>query len=150
MATRERMIVEALMRALRLAQVEDVADRVFEDRGFSIAATELPALDVMVMDDDQEVLDLDEQQLEHQLRIEVAAVVCERFGQSPSSIADPIAAAAHRTVRTDAALAALVRAITPGPVRVTRQTTGDGVVLRRAMTYTFDHVTLVDDLEAAP
>lgn len=150
MATRERVIVVALMRALRLAQVEDVADRVYEDRGLSIPTTDLPAIDVMVMNDDQDVLDLGDGQLGHQLRIEVAAMACERFGQSPSAIADPIAAAAHRTVMTDPALALLVRAITPGPVRVTRQQTGDGVVLRRAMTYTVDHVTAVDDLEAAP
>lgn len=150
MATRERLIVDALMRALRLAQIEGVADRVFEDRGFTLAATELPAVDVMVVEDDPTVMDLEELQLEHQVRIEVAAMACGRYGESPSAISDPIAAAVHRVVMSDAALAALVRAITPGRVTYTRQQTGDGVVLRRGLTYTIDHVTAVDDLEAAP
>lgn len=150
MATRERLIVEAILEALRQAQIDGVEQRVFEDRGFTVATGELPAIDVMAEDVEPEVLDLVDEQMAHRMRVDVAVMACESLGASPSKIADPIVAAVHRVVMRDTAIAALVRAIEPGSVRRQRQESGDGVVLRRVQSYTVDFVTAVDDLEATP
>lgn len=150
MATVERLIVEAFLDALKGAQIDAVEQRVFEDRGFTVATGELPAIDVMAEDVEPEVLDLGDLQMAHRMRVDVAVMACESLGASPSKIADPIVAVVHRTLMRDAALAALVRAIEPGSVRRQRQESGEGVVLRRVQSYTVDFVTAVDDLEATP
>lgn len=150
MATVERQIVEAVVAALKAAQIDGVEQRVFEDRGFTVATGELPAIDVMAEDVELDVLDLADQQMAQRLRVDVAVMACESIGASPSKIADPIVAVVHRTLMRDAAIAALVRTIEPGPVRRQRQESGDGGVLRRVQSYTVDFVTAVDDLEATP
>lgn len=148
MATLERQIVEALV-----AVLEDcgaVADRVYEERGFTIPAGELPAVDVMVEGDDTNPEDLVDDVLGHALRVEVAVLQLEALGESAHRVADPIVAEVHRAVMRATTFPAAVRAITPGATRIARQTTGDGVVMRRAMTFVFDFETAVDDLEASP
>lgn len=150
MATVERRIVETILTALRAASIDQVEQRVYEERGFTVAADELPAIDVMAEDVDPEVLDLADLQMAQRMRVDVAVMVAESLGASPSKIADPIVAVVHRTIMRDAALAALVRAIEPGSVRRQRQASGDGVVLRRVQSYNVDFVTAVDDLEATP
>jgi hypothetical protein len=150
MATLERRIVEAILRELRLAGIEGVVDRVYEDRGMTIAATDLPAIDVMALDDELDVLDIGDLQMMHRASVDVAVLAREQAGESPSAQADPILADVHRAVMRSTALAALVRAIVPGPVRSQRSSTGDGTLLRKSITYTVDFVTAVDDLEAAP
>ena len=150
MATRERLIVEAILQALREAQIAGVEDRVSEDRGFAIAAVDLPAIDITTGADRLQVLDAGDYQLGHELVVEIGVLAREEIGVSPSKRADPIVAAAHRAVMQSTELDGLVRAITPEGVRSDRQPSGDGVVLRRTLTYIVDHVTAVDDLEAAP
>lgn len=150
MTTRGRQIVEALVATLTEAQIEGVADRVFEERGFSIPASQLPAIDVASIDGDPTVQDLGEFQLKHELRVDISVVVLQGTEDPPSKVADPIVAAMHAAVMTAAALVGLVDAITPGPYRWTRQEGGDGTVLRRSSFYTFEHTTTVLDLESAP
>lgn len=150
MATVERRIVEAILRELRLAGIEGVVDRVYEDRGMTIAAADLPAIDVMALDDELDVLDIGDLQMLHRASVDVAVLAREHAGESPSAQADPILAAVHRAVMRSTTLAALVRAIVPGPVRSQRSATGDGTLLRKSITYTVDFVTEVDDLEATP
>jgi hypothetical protein len=150
MATRDRLIVEAVLAALREAQIAAVEDRVYEDRGFAVAAQDMPAIDVMVDDISDELRDFHDEQLAHRMRVQVAVMARERLGESPSSIAAPIAAAAHRAVFGSAELAAVAAAVEPAGTTMQRQATGDGVVLRRSQTYLIDFATLFDDLEAAP
>lgn len=150
MATRERLIVDALIDALIDAQVEGVDDRVYEDRGFSVAATDLPAIDVRIERDEVDVLDFAENQLGHTLTVEVGVLARDEVGRSAMSAMDPIIAGAHAAIMQSAALRALVRAVSPGSTFVQRQDGGDGVVARRTMTFVIDHVTAVDDLEVAP
>ncbi len=147
MATIERRIVEALLDALRDSQA--TLDRVYEERGFLIPASDLPAIDVGVVGDDPEVEDVADDSLGHRLAIEVAVLAVESRGSSPSKMADPVLSVAFRAVMR-AELGDDVRAVTPGPTRITRQETSDGVVMRRAMTFFVDYVSAADDLDSAP
>lgn len=146
----EDVVVDALMDALRDAQIDGVADRVYERRGLSVAAAELPIIDVSRADGELEVLDLEDVQMAHRLLVTVSAVVRETPDGAPDREASRIGSAAHAAIFASSGLAAAVRAITPGSYRYESAQTGDGVVLRRSMTYTFDFVTAVDNLEATP
>lgn len=150
MATVERRIVETILRELRAAGIDGVLERIYEDRGMTIAAADLPAIDLMVLDDELDVLDLGDLQMSHRVSVDVAVLAREYAGASPSAQVDPILADVHRVVMRSAALAALVRTVVPGPVRSQRSPTGDGTLLRKSITYTVDFVTAVDDLEATP
>lgn len=147
--TRERLIIEALLAALRTPSISGVVE-VHEERGWSIPPDLLPAVDVAATTSDPDVQDLREGQLAHTLRIDVAIVARETSSLGPSAAADPIAAEVHRRILGSATLAALVRSGTPRGTRWERQDTGEGRMLRRVTEYEFDHVTAVDDLEVAP
>jgi hypothetical protein len=150
MATRERLIVDAMIDALMDAQVDGVDDRVYEDRGFAIAAADLPAIDVRIERDEVEVLDFAENQLGHILTVEIGVLARDEVGRSAMAVMDPIIAQSHAAIMQSETLRALVRSVSPGSTFVQRQDGGDGVVARRTMTFVIDHVTSVDDLEAAP
>jgi hypothetical protein len=150
MAAREDLIVDAVMEALRRANIDGVLDRVYERRGMSISVHDLPAVDVTRQSGTLEVLDLYEGGMAHELRLSIDVVVAEPIGAAPDRQASALAAQVHRALMTDETIAGLVRAVTPGPFSYLSQQTGDGVILRRAAEFTFDHVTAVDDLESAP
>ena len=150
MATRERVILDAVVAALRNARITTVDDRVYEERGLSLPASMLPALDVMPVDGTPDVMSISDSTMLHELRIEVAVLVADQLEVPPSKVADPIVAEAHAAVMADSALSALVLDITPSTYRWTRQPTGDGVVLRRGAEYVIRHATKVGDLESLP
>lgn len=147
--TRERMIIDALLAALRTPAITGVI-AVYEERGWAVPVEGLPAIDVAATTSEAEVLDVFDAQLAHTLRVDVAIVARETSTLGPSAAADAIVAEAHRRIRQNSALAALVRSVTPRGTRWERQESGDGRLLRRVTEYEFDHVTTVDDLEIAP
>jgi hypothetical protein len=147
--TRERMIIDALLAALRTPGISGVI-AVYEERGWAVPVDGLPAIDVAATTSEAEVLDVFDAQLAHTLRVDVAVVARETSTLGPSAAADAIVAEAHRRIRQNSALAALVRSVTPRGTRWERQESGDGRLLRRVTEYEFDHVTAVDDLEIAP
>ena len=147
--TRERMIIDALLAALRTPAITGVI-AVYEERGWAVPVDGLPAIDVAATTSEAEVLDVFDAQLVHTLRVDVAIVARETSTLGPSAAADAIVAEAHRRIRQNSALAALVRSVTPRGTRWERQESGDGRLLRRVTEYEFDYVTAVDDLEIAP
>ena len=148
--TRERLIVEAVLQALRAASIAGVGANVFDERGFSVGAEQLPAVDVIAGDSSQEVLGIGGRQLWTRFSLGVAVMARETATESASVVADPVIAAVHQVVMTSQAVRVLVRDLRPQSHRVLRQESGDGLVLRRELSYLVEHVTFVDDLETAP
>ena len=110
--TRERMIIDALLAALRTPAITGVI-AVYEERGWAVPVEGLPAIDVAATTSEAEVLDVFDAQLAHTLRVDVAIVARETSTLGPSAAADAIVAEAHRRIRQNSALAALVRSVTP-------------------------------------
>jgi hypothetical protein len=148
--TRERLIVEAVLQALRDANIAGVGANVFDERGFSIGAEQLPAVDVAAGDSSFEVMGIGGQQLWTRFALDVAVVVRETAGSSASLAGDPIIAAAHQVVMRSPDVRLLVRDLRPQSHRLLRQESGDGLVLRRVLSFLVEFVTYVDDLETAP
>ena len=150
MATRERQIVLAALQALRTANIAGVGANVFDERGFAIEVERLPAVDVLAGDSSQEVMGIGGAQLWTRFALDVAVVARESGSSVASAVADPVVAAVHQVLMRSTGVRVLVRDLRPQSQRVLRQESGDGVVVRRTLTYLVEHVTLVDDLEVAP
>jgi hypothetical protein len=149
-ATRERQIVLAVLQALRSANIASVGANVFDERGFAIEVERLPAVDVLAGDSSQDVMGIGGAQLWTRFALDVAVVARETASTAASGVADPIVAAVHQVLMRSTAVRVLVRDLRPQSHRVLRQESGDGVVVRRTLSYLVEHVTFVDDLEVAP
>jgi hypothetical protein len=147
MASRDVQILDAVVEALKAAWI--VEDRVFEMRGYSLHEDVLPALDVKLVSADTLELTVHSTALEHLVTLQVDVCVREVEGESIARTADPIMVATHRTLTTDAALAALVTEL-----RLTAREWVDdranGGFLRLQMTYEAEHYTARADLSLEP
>ena len=143
--TRERSIVEAFIAAIDAVTTAPVV----EDRGYSIDATTLPLVDVTAERSDPELVDVYTQQLDHVLTIEVSIVARETASASASKSADALAALVHAAVTTASGITSLIAELTVGSTTWQRESTGDGVVVKRTTTYTVRHATSATDIETA-
>jgi len=148
--TRERLIVEAVLQALIDASIAGVGANVFDERGFAVSVEQLPAVDVVAGDSSMDVMGVGGRQLWTRFALDVAVMARETASSSASLSADPAVAAVHEVVMSAPSVRLLVRDIRPQSHRLLRQESGDGVVLRRVLSFLVEHVTYVDDLETAP
>lgn len=146
MPTRERTIVEAVLTALQGVS----GATVYEDRAYDLAVEQLPAVDVSVVGDEMDALTLNDSAMSHRLSIEVTVVSVSSPTASAHKRADPIVAAVHQAMMQGVTWPSGVMAISAGAVSVTRQSTGEGVVMRRVTTYEVQHQTAVTDLQTLP
>ena len=150
MATRERMIVESVVAALKAAAIPGVpASRVYEERGFALEPQDLPAVDVMSGDSVAEEQGLRSPVTLHTFRFSVEVLVDSTATDAASKVADPIVAAVHRTILASSSVRALIRWITFEATRVERQPSGAGVLCRKSLVFAVSYTASTADLEVA-
>lgn len=146
--SRDLRILSTAVEALREAWI--VEDRVFEMRGHAINADVLPAIDVALVSGESEALTIHANGLVHRLTLQVDVCVQETANEtSAARVADPVMTGAHRTLMTDAALAALCADISLVDREWIDERTAGGF-LRLRMTYAIEHYTARADLTAEP
>ena len=151
MATRERLIIDAVLAALRNApNIPGVpSSRVHEERGFAFEARELPALDVEPGSSAAREQGIRSAVTLHTLEITVHVLAMSSAADSPGRVADPIVAAVYRTMLADDGLRQLIRWITYVSSRIERESTGSGVLARRSMLFAIDYTAATADMEVA-
>lgn len=145
MATRHGRIVDSIVRLLRDAQI--VEDRVYRDRGITLDASLLPAIDVQL--DRSEPIDMGVAATRHDLRIKVSVIAREFGGRSPSELADDVLEDAHRALMADRTLGGLCRRLVLERQDWRYQQSGDGVLVALESVYVAVHATKADDLAVA-
>lgn len=146
--SRDLQILGAAVAALREAWI--VEHRVFEMRGHSLNADQLPAIDVALVSAESQALTIHASGIEHRLSLQVD--VCAQETAADVSVArtvDPIMVRAHQVLMTDATIAGLC-----ADIRLTEREWIDdraaGGFMRLRMTYEVEHYSSGTDLSSEP
>jgi hypothetical protein len=150
MATRERLIVEAVIAALRDASIPGIgADRVYDERNVALDDDALPAIDVESGDGVAEEQGIRSPVTLHTFDVHVSIVAVATPSAAAMKVADPIVGAVHRVVMGAESVRVLVRRVRLQASRVDRASTGSGALVRKRLTYVVDYTASTADLEVA-
>jgi hypothetical protein len=144
--TRHEAIVQAVVARLA-ASGAVAAGSVYRDRGDSIDAAALPAIDVRYEAGDPS--ELAASATRHSLSVSVEIRAREATGSAPSTVADSVAEIAHRALLADPTLGGNCRRLVLTRQTWRYQTSGDGTVVVLDQTYTAVHATRANDLAIA-
>lgn len=144
--TRHEAIVQAVVARL-VASGAVAAGAVYRDRGDSLNATELPAIDVRYEPNDPS--ELGSSATRHALGVSVEIRARETAGVAPSTVADGVSEVAHRALLADPTLGGICRRLVLTRQTWRYQTSGDGTVVVLDQTYTAVHATRAHDLAIA-